>query len=96
MSINVDIPNFQEVQIMQNHQTQQGATAQHRLLRRKQVEQILGLSRSTIYCRMDKKSPHYDPAFPLPISLGKTSVAWVEAEVQEYIARRIAESRGEE
>jgi len=78
---------------MQNHQTQQGATA-HRLLRRKQVEQSLGLSRSTIYARLDKKSPHYDPAFPRPISLGSMSVAWVEAEVQEYIARRIAESRG--
>ena len=77
---------------MQNNQTPQGAIA-HRLLRRKQVEQAIGLSRSTIYARLDKKSPHYDPTFPRPISLGVMSVAWVEAEVQEYIAQRIADSR---
>lgn len=77
---------------MPNNQTPQGAIA-HRLLRRKQVEQAIGLSRSTIYARLDKKSPHYDPAFPRPISLGVMSVAWVEAEVQEYIAHRIADSR---
>lgn len=72
--------------------TPQGVTA-HRLLRRKQVEQAIGLSRSTIYARLDKKSPHYDPTFPRPISLGAYTVAWVEAEVQEYIAHRIANSR---
>ena len=64
-----------------------------RLLRRKQVEQAIGLSRSTIYARLDKNSPHYDPRFPRPISLGSMSVAWVEAEVQEYIAHSIADSR---
>lgn len=73
-------------------QTPQGAIA-HRLLRRKQVEQAIGLSRSTIYARLDKKSPHYDPTFPRPISLGSMSVAWVEAEVQEYIAHRIADRK---
>ena len=72
--------------------TPQGAPA-HRLLRRKQVEQAIGLSRSTIYARLDKRSPHYDPNFPKPISLGSMSVAWIEAEVQEYIAHRIASSR---
>lgn len=73
-------------------QTQQGAIA-HRLLRRKQVEQSLGLSRSTIYARLDPKSRHYDPDFPKPIKLGSTSIAWVEAEVQDFIAHRIASSR---
>lgn len=73
-------------------QNQQGAIA-HRLLRRKQVEQAIGLSRSTIYARLDKNSPHYDPTFPSPISLGSMSVAWVEAEINEWIAARIADSR---
>ena len=70
----------------------QGAIA-HRLLRRKQLEQSLGLSRSTIYARLDPKSPHHDPAFPKPIKIGATSIAFVESEVQEYIAHRIAASR---
>jgi prophage regulatory protein len=72
--------------------TLQGAIA-HRLLRRKQVEQAIGLSRSTIYARLDKHSPHYDPTFPKPITLGSTSVAWIEAEIQQWIASRIAVSR---
>ncbi len=50
-------------------QTTQGAIA-HRLLRRKQVEQSLGLSRSTIYARLDPNSRHYDPDFPTPIKIG--------------------------
>jgi prophage regulatory protein len=65
----------------------------HRLLRRKQVEQAIGLSRSTIYARLDPKSPHYDPTFPKPITLGSMSVAWIEAEIQSWIALRIADSR---
>lgn len=79
---------------MPNAQTPQGAIA-HRLLRRKQVEQSLGLSRSTIYARLDPKSRHYDPDFPRPIKLSATSIAFVEAEVQDYIAKRIAASRTE-
>ena len=58
--------------------TPQSAIA-YRLLRRKQVEQVIGLSRSTIYARLDKNSPHYVPTFPRPISLGSMSAAWVEA-----------------
>lgn len=65
----------------------------HRLLRRKQVEQAIGLSRSTIYARLDPKSPQYDPTFPKPITLGSMSVAWIEAEIQNWIASRIADSR---
>lgn len=67
----------------------QGAIA-HRLLRRKDVEIAIGLSRSTIYARLDKNSPHYDPTFPRPISLGSMSVGWIEAEIQGWIADRIA------
>lgn len=77
---------------MSSTQKPQGAIA-HRLLRRKQVEQSLGLSRSTIYARLDPRSRHYDPDFPKPIKLGATSIAFVESEVQDYIAHRIADSR---
>jgi prophage regulatory protein len=70
----------------------QGAIA-HRLLRRKDVEIAIGLSRSTIYARLDKNSPHYDPTFPRPISLGSMSVGWIEAEIQGWIADRIADRK---
>lgn len=41
-----------------------------RILRRKQLEDRTGLSRSTIYARLNPKSPNYDPTFPRPIELG--------------------------
>lgn len=65
-------------------------TQAHRLLRRKQVEQALGMSRSNIYSKMDKNSPHYDPTFPLPVKIGDRAIAWVVAEVESWIASRIA------
>jgi len=76
--------------------TPQGAIA-HRLLRRKQLEQLLGISRSTVYARLDPKSKQYDPDFPTPIKISASSdsVAWIEAEAQSYIAHRIADSRKE-
>lgn len=79
---------------MPNTNSPRSANA-HRLIRRKQVELAIGLSRSTIYARLDPKSPHYDSDFPKPISLGSMSVAWVEAEIQSWIASRIAASRKE-
>lgn len=57
------------------------------LIRRKEVERQTALSRSRIYALMSEGS------FPKPIQLGAMSVAWVEAEVQEWIASRIADSR---
>jgi prophage regulatory protein len=73
-------------------QTPQGAIAR-RLLRRRQVEVAVALSRSTIYAKLDKKTPHYDSTFPRPIRLGPMSVAWVESEIQNWIESRIAASR---
>lgn len=75
---------------MTKTKTQPGATA-HRLLRRTELEQVLGISRSTIYARLDPKSRHYDPDFPKPIKLGVTSIAFVESEAQDYISQLIAE-----
>lgn len=67
----------------------QGATM-HRLLRRKEVEQTLGISRSSIYARLDADSPQYDPSFPKQLQLGAKTVVWLESEIQSWIAARIA------
>jgi prophage regulatory protein len=76
-----------------SNQTTQGAIM-HRLLRRKEVEQTLGISRSSIYARLDANSPQYDPSFPKPIKLSQQCVAWVSWEVQRWINERIAERGG--
>lgn len=53
-------------------------------IRRKEVERLTALSRSRIYDLMKQG------AFPRPVSLGAMSVAWLEIEVREWIANRIA------
>lgn len=68
-----------------------------RILRRKQLEDRTGLSRSTIYARLNPKSPHYDPSFPRPIELGQgmqnPPVGWVESEVDAWLSAQIEMSR---
>ena len=59
-----------------------------RFLRLPEVLTRTGLSRSTIYVRLDQGR------FPRPVSLGTRAVGWIEAEVDEWIRQRIAESRG--
>ena len=57
------------------------------MLRRKQVERITGLSRSSIYCMMEKNE------FPRPIKLSERSVAWVYDEIQAWLNDKITSSR---
>ncbi len=58
-----------------------------RLLRRNQVEERVGMRRSTIYAAIAAGT------FPRPIHLGARSVAWVESEVEAWVTARISESR---
>ena len=60
-----------------------------RIVRLPDVMARTGLSRSTIYVRVGKGS------FPKSVHLGARAVGWIEAEVDEWIRRQIAESRGE-
>lgn len=57
------------------------------ILRLPEVLARTGLSRSTLYRRVDEGT------FPAPISLGIRAVGWPESEVQSWIEQRIAESR---
>ena len=60
------------------------------VLRRKQVESITGLSRSSIYSKMEIGT------FPKPIKLSERSVGWLDSEVQDWLKSRVAETRKEE
>ena len=53
------------------------------ILRRKQVEKRTGLSRSTIYLRIQEGT------FPKPINLGERAVGWLENEIEAWLAARI-------
>ena len=61
-----------------------------RFLRLPEVMKRTGLSRSTIYVRLA------EGRFPRPVALGGRAVGWIEAEVEEWVAERIAESRFED
>lgn len=58
-----------------------------KILRRKQVEARIGLSRSTIYDRIKAGT------FPAPISLGAKSVGWIESEVDTWLSDQVEKSR---
>lgn len=53
------------------------------ILRRKQVEKRTGLSRSTIYLRIQEGT------FPKPINLGERAVGWLENEIEAWLTARI-------
>ncbi|ENV70696.1 helix-turn-helix transcriptional regulator [Acinetobacter towneri] len=55
-----------------------------RMISRAQLETLLGLSRSTIYDRLSRKSKRYDPTFPQPIKFGRLS-RWRLSEVLDWI-----------
>ena len=57
------------------------------ILRLPTVKARTGLSSSTIYLRIAEGS------FPAPISLGGRAVGWIEAEVNDWLAKCIEPSR---
>ena len=57
-------------------------------LRLPQVKQRTGISRSSLYAKIQRGE------FPAPVNLGARAVGWVESEVDRWIADRIAASRG--
>lgn len=58
------------------------------ILRLKKVQERTGLSRSTIYDKINPKSPRYDPTFPKQVNLGIGSVGWYESELARWIESR--------
>lgn len=66
------------------------------ILRRTEVEVRTGLKRSSIYDKLDPKSPRYDATFPKRVSLGTSAVGWLESEVDAWVASRqvVGNSKG--
>ncbi|KFX63314.1 AlpA family phage regulatory protein [Paraburkholderia fungorum] len=65
------------------------------ILRRKQVEQLVGLSRSTIYQRMK------DGTFPRAVPLGGRMVGWRASDIELFLVdpagyRALSSTSGEE
>ena len=63
----------------------QALSPRTRLIRKPELQSITGLSDPTIY-RLEKQG-----RFPQRIKLGGNSVAWIEAEIMDWIADKAAE-----
>ena len=61
-----------------------------RMLPLKEVIYFTGLSSTTIYDMLDKRSNRYDPTFPIQVKLSKGRVAWVESEVAQWLSDKLA------
>lgn len=67
----------------QNPMTEQmEALVADKHLRRRTVEAVTGLSRSSIYDMMDKGE------FPRPVRIGKRAVAWPQSAIKAWLAQR--------
>ena len=61
------------------------AAAPQRFLRRRAVEQMAGVTRSTLYAAMA------EGRFPKPVKVTRKAVAWLESEIVDWQRRRVAE-----
>ncbi len=59
------------------------------IMRRKQVQAVTGLSRSSIYALIKADR------FPKQVKLSARSVGWVQEQVQAFLVARIAESQAQ-
>ena len=64
------------------------STLQYQVIRLPEVQRITGLSKSTIYAKMDPCSPYHDPDWPKKVNLGLRSVGWYRHEVIEWVESR--------
>jgi prophage regulatory protein len=91
-SVQVDTEIQQILSKQAQEQTSQPKTASERALcdpkcviRLKTLLEMLGVSRSTVYLRINPQSKYYDPMFPKSIRLGMKAVGWVLQDVHAYI-----------
>jgi prophage regulatory protein len=61
--------------------------AKSNFIRLEQVKMRTGLSRSTLYAYIR------EGRFPAPVTISTRCVAWVESEIDDWIAQRIASRR---
>ncbi|MDR0212456.1 MAG: AlpA family phage regulatory protein [Comamonas sp.] len=91
-SVPVDAQIKQILPKQSQEQTPQPKTALERALcdpkcviRLKTLLEMLGVSRSTVYLRINPQSKYYDPMFPKSIPLGMKAKGWVLEDVYGYI-----------
>ncbi|MGM7317846.1 helix-turn-helix transcriptional regulator [Idiomarina sp. ST10R2A5] len=62
-----------------------------RALKLQEVLNLLSISKSYHFAKLDSKSKSYDPTYPRPVSIGERSVRYMEHEVLEWLEKRMEE-----
>lgn len=62
-----------------------GAPLHLGVIRLPRLLQILGISRSTVYLKINQQSKYYDKKFPRPIKLGEKAIGWMLQDVLDYL-----------
>lgn len=61
-----------------------------RLVRMREIQQRLGgISRSTVYDKLNPRSPRFDSTFPKLVKIGARSVGVLEDQLDEWIRSRL-------
>lgn len=60
-------------------------TKKNQILRLKQVRELSGIGRSTLYEKMNPKSKRYDATFPRPIKLSLSAIGWFEQDIIDWL-----------
>ncbi|WP_144203406.1 AlpA family phage regulatory protein [Shewanella sp. KCT] len=55
------------------------------IIRLKTLIELTGLSRSSIYEKLNPDSPRFDPSFPQKVPLGARAVGWYQGEVESWL-----------
>lgn len=61
-----------------------------KILRLPAVIEICGISRSSVYEKLNPRSRRYDKDFPTPIKIGVSSVGWFQHEVHQWLVSKKA------
>lgn len=59
------------------------------LMRLPLVVEYVGAKKSTLYDWQNSGSPRFDPTFPKPIKIGKSAVAWLSSEIDDWVQSKI-------
>lgn len=62
----------------------------NRVLRRKGVLLVTGMSNSALYELLDPTHARYDATFPRPFALGARSRGWLAEEINQWIEQKAA------
>ena len=62
----------------------------NQLISIKQVVELVGVGRSTIYEMIDKNSPYYDPTFPKKVKITQNRIDWSAYEIHQWIENKLA------